>query len=126
MPYVVNPETGRKIKVGGPTYNRMMKTPSSARKLKSARKTSAPKSSGKRAKPGCSNQNKYPRVPKDKFCGPEGGACSFTYPVNTPARARAALAYARHAPLPEGIRKCAMRIAKNEGWVDPQTGHLRM
>ena len=67
-------------------------------------------------KAGCSNQGKYPDVPKKYFCGPAGGACPGTYPVNTPGRARAAKAYARHAPNPEGIKKCADRIAKREGW----------
>jgi len=75
---------------------------------------------------GCSNQDKYLHsgIPEDEFCGPEGGACDYTYPVNTRKRARAALAYARHAPDPEGIRRCVMRIADLRGWLDPQTGKL--
>jgi len=73
---------------------------------------------------GCSNVGKYKNVPSELFCGPEGGSCPGTYPVNTPGRARAALSYARHAPNPEGIKKCARRIAQTKGWVDPRTGKL--
>ena len=58
---------------------------------------------------GCSNKGKYKDVPSDLFCGPEGGSCPGTFPVNTTARARAALAYARYAPNPEGIRRCVKR-----------------
>lgn len=74
---------------------------------------------------GCSNQGKYPNVPADLFCGPAGGACQGTYPVNTPGRAIAAMSYARHAPNPEGIRACARKVAKQKGWMDPQTGKIR-
>lgn len=127
MSYIASPETGRRIKVGGPTFQRLSKDPKYAKKLaKSPRVKATPKTRSPKAKPGCSNQGKYSSVPKSKFCGKEGGACEFTYPVNTPERARAALAYARHAPLPAGIRRCAMRIAKEEGWIDPKTGKLRM
>ena len=75
---------------------------------------------------GCSNRGKYKDVPNSMFCGPEGGACPGTYPVNTPKRARAALSYARHAPNPEGIRRCTYRKANQQGWVDPTTGKLKM
>ena len=57
-------------------------------------------------KPGGSNQGKYKKGP---FCGPSGGAPSGTYPVNTKGRAQAAIAYARHAPNPSGIKKCVCR-----------------
>jgi hypothetical protein len=55
---------------------------------------------------GGSNAGKYKTGP---FCGPSGGAPKGTYPVNTKARAVAALAYARHAPNPSGIRACVCR-----------------
>lgn len=58
-------------------------------------------------KPGGSNAGKYKT--KGPFCGPAGGAPKGTYPVNTKKRAIAALAYARHAPRPEGIKRCVCR-----------------
>ena len=61
-----------------------------------------------RKKPGGSNAGKYSSS-DGPFCGPAGGAPSKTYPVNTKKRARAALAYARHAPNPSGIKACVYR-----------------
>jgi hypothetical protein len=58
-------------------------------------------------KPGGSNAGKYKT--KGPFCGPSGGAPKGTYPVNTRKRAVAALAYARHAPRPAGIKRCVCR-----------------
>lgn len=63
-------------------------------------------------KPGGSNVGKYKKGP---FCGPAGGAPKGSYPVNTCGRVAAAKAYARHAPRPEGIRRCAERAAKRLG-----------
>jgi FtsZ-binding cell division protein ZapB len=64
----------------------------------------APKDDKK--KPGGSNVGKYKKGP---FCGPSGGAPKGTYPVNTKKRAIAAIAYARHAPNPSGIKACVCR-----------------
>ena len=75
------------------------------------------KKNRKSAAAGCSNRGKYKNVDPKFFCGPSGGACDGTYPVNTKARARAALAYARHAPNPQGIRNCVRRISRQQGWV---------
>jgi len=58
-------------------------------------------------KPGGSNVGQYPGV--KKFCGPSGGAPKGSFPVNTRKRAIAALAYARNAPNPSGIRTCVCR-----------------
>jgi len=58
-------------------------------------------------KPGGSNVGQYKNV--KSFCGPAGGAPAGSYPVNTRARAVAALAYAHNAPKPEGIRSCVCR-----------------
>jgi hypothetical protein len=66
--------------------------------------TLAPKDD--RKKPGGSNAGKYKKGP---FCGPSGGAPKGTYPVNTRGRAIAAIAYARHAPNPSGIKSCVCR-----------------
>ena len=73
---------------------------------------------------GCSNVGKYEGLSPDDFCGPAGGSCQGTYPVNTPKRAIAALSYARHAPYPEGIKRCAKAKAKKEGWMDA-SGKIR-
>ena len=59
-----------------------------------------------RKKPGGSNAGKYKKGP---FCGPSGGAPKGTYPVNTRKRAISAIAYARNAPNPTGIKKCVCR-----------------
>jgi len=59
-----------------------------------------------RKKPGGSNAGTYKKGP---FCGPSGGAPKGTYPVDTRKRAIAAIAYARHAPNPAGIKKCVCR-----------------
>lgn len=54
---------------------------------------------------GGSNIGKYKRVAKKDFAGPSGGSPQGTYPINTLKRAKAALAYARNAPRPAGIRR---------------------
>lgn len=59
-------------------------------------------------KPGGSNAGKYNKS-DGPFCGPSGGAPKGTYPVGTKKRAKAALAYARNAPKPQGIRDCVCR-----------------
>jgi len=56
-----------------------------------------------RKRPGGSNVGRYPGV--KAFAGPSGGAPAGSYPINTRKRAVAALAYARNAPRPAGIRR---------------------
>jgi hypothetical protein len=53
--------------------------------------------------PGGSNVGKYKNV--ESFAGPAGGAPEGTFPINTLARAKNALARAENAPNPEGIRR---------------------
>lgn len=67
----------------------------------------------------CERKTKYIGlgIPKSEFCGPSGGACPNTYPVNTRGRVRAAKAYSRFAPNPQGIKDCADRIARRKGWI---------
>lgn len=60
-----------------------------------------------RDKPGGSNVGQYKG--QGPFCGPSGGAPKGTFPVNTKKRAIAALAYARNAPNPSGIKACVCR-----------------
>lgn len=62
-----------------------------------------------RKKPGSSNEGKYNSVSKGSFAGSSGGASPHSYPINTRARAKAALAYAHNAPNPGGIRKAVHR-----------------
>jgi len=58
---------------------------------------------------GRSNVSKYKNVPKNKFCGPAGGAVKGSYPVNTKKRCSSALSYARFSPDPCGIARCVRR-----------------
>lgn len=69
-----------------------------------------------KAPPGCSNMGKYPGVKESDFCGPAGGSCRGTFPVNTKKRAAAALRYARFAPNPEGVKSCVYRKKREKGW----------
>ena len=62
-----------------------------------------------RAKKGSSNAGKYKTVSPGKFAGKSGGADKFSFPINTLARARNALARAHYAPHPEGIRSAVYR-----------------
>lgn len=69
-------------------------------------------------RPGCSNAAKHAReglAPED-FCGPAGGSCATSFPVNTPGRAKSALGRAHFAPNPQGIHDCACAKAEREGW----------
>lgn len=57
-----------------------------------------------RKKKGSSSAGKYKDVSPKEFAGASGGASKFSFPINTLARARNALARAHYAPNPEGIR----------------------
>jgi len=76
------------------------------------------KKSPRRGRGGCSNAAKHTReglAPED-FCGPEGGSCSTSFPINTPGRAHSALGRAHFAPNPEGIKACVCREAERRGF----------
>lgn len=60
-------------------------------------------------RPGGSSIGEYKNVKKSDFAGPSGGAPQGTYPINTRKRAIAALAYARNAPNPAGIKRAVRR-----------------
>lgn len=60
-------------------------------------------------KPGSSNSGKYKTVKPSEFAGGAGGSSKYSYPINTKARAKAALAYAHNAPNPSGIRAAVKR-----------------
>lgn len=58
-----------------------------------------------RKKKGGSSAGKYKNVAPKEFAGSSGGTSKFSFPINTLARARNALARAHYAPNPEGIRR---------------------
>jgi hypothetical protein len=62
-----------------------------------------------RSKPGSSNAGKYKTVKPKEFAGASGGASKYSFPINSLARARNALARAHYAPNPEGIKKAVYR-----------------
>lgn len=137
--YIVNPLTGRNILVGGAVYNKLLKDSKIKSKVLNAKvftngemtsknnpyiknKTKSAPSKTKTA--GCSNAGKYKGLKDSDFCGPSGGSCPGTYPVNTPQRARAALSYSRFAPNPKGIKDCVYEKAKSKGWL--RNGKIKM
>jgi len=83
------------------------------------KETEAFKSGGDvRKKPGGSNVGKYPG---ERTIGPSGGAPAGSYPITkdgklNEGRGRAALAYARHAPNPAGIKAAVYRAFPS--WKD--------
>lgn len=62
-----------------------------------------------RSKKGSSNAGKYKNVSPSKFVGKSGGASKYSFPIDTLARARNALARAHYAPNPEGIKRAVYR-----------------
>lgn len=57
-----------------------------------------------RKKKGSSNAGKYKDVSPKEFAGASGGASKYSFPINTMARAKNALARAHFAPNPSGIK----------------------
>ena len=57
-----------------------------------------------REKKGSSSAGKYKTVAPKEFAGKSGGSSEYSFPINTLARARNALARAHYAPNPSGIR----------------------
>jgi hypothetical protein len=96
-----NPLTNRWIKKDGETARNLKKHLSSLNE------------EGRAYKNG---KGRYQNVPKHIFCGPAGGAPQGTFPVNNEKRCRAALSYAHNAPNPDGIRRCAVGIARKHKW----------
>jgi hypothetical protein len=62
-----------------------------------------------RAKKGSGSAGKYKTVNPKDFAGAAGGASKYSFPINTLARARNALARAHFAPNPEGIKRAVYR-----------------
>lgn len=57
-----------------------------------------------REKKGSSSAGKYKTVKPKDFAGAAGGASKYSFPINTMARARNALARAHFASNPAGIK----------------------
>lgn len=57
-----------------------------------------------RKKKGSSNAGKYKNVASKDFAGSAGGSSQYSFPIDTLARARNALARAHYAANPAGIR----------------------
>jgi len=83
-------------------------------------KVSRGKEEKMREKKGSSNAGKYKSVKPSEFAGAAGGASKFSYPINTRARARSALAYAHNAPKPGGIRKEVLKKYPSLGKKKPK------
>lgn len=69
-------------------------------------------------KPGGSNvgeKRKTSGAKEGPFCGPSGGSPKGSYPVTSAKQGKSAKAYARHAPNPEGIKKCVDRVLGKKG-----------
>jgi hypothetical protein len=62
-----------------------------------------------REKKGGSNTGKYKNVKPKDFAGKSGGTSPYSFPINTIAHARNALARAHLAPDPDGIRAAVYR-----------------
>jgi hypothetical protein len=60
-------------------------------------------------KAGSSNTGKYKNVRRSEFAGKAGGASPYSFPINTLARAKNALARAHYAPKPSGIKAAVDR-----------------
>ena len=56
-------------------------------------------------KPGGSNTGEYKTVKASDFAGAAGGSSKYSFPINTLARARNALARAHFAPDPAGLKR---------------------
>lgn len=62
-----------------------------------------------REKKGSTNAGKYKSVAPKNFAGKSGGASEYSFPIDSLARARNALARAHYAPNPAGIRSAVYK-----------------
>lgn len=106
---LVNPLSGRMMKKGGRTYEKVEEFDVDMRPPTYKQKALYSQTKYR-------NPSKYQELPESVFCGREGGAGPRTFPINSPRRCSAALTYANRAPYPEGIRRCALRKAQEQGW----------
>lgn len=76
-----------------------------------------------REKKGGSSTGRYKKVSPKEFAGKAGGTSPYSFPIDTLARARNALARAHFAPNPAGIRRAVykkypqlkLRLEKRQG-----------
>jgi hypothetical protein len=61
------------------------------------------------------SEPQYRNIPAKAFCL-KGNNGRLSFPVDSQKRCRAALAYARYAPNPAAVVRCAMAKAKAMGW----------
>ena len=107
-----------------PTSNKPRRVRSVPNKIKGSKTTALRKSLAKQGlklgqvkkMKGCGSVGKY-KPGEAPFCGPAGGACDLSFPVNTKKRAINAVVRSVNAPNPEGIRKCATDYAVKKGWI---------
>lgn len=62
-----------------------------------------------REKKGSSSTGRYKTVKPKDFAGASGGSSKYSFPINTLARAKNALARAHYAPNPSGIKAAVYR-----------------
>jgi Family of unknown function (DUF6496) len=72
-------------------------------------KVSRGKEEKMRERKGSSSAGKYKTVSPKEFAGAAGGASKYSFPINSLARARNALARKHFAPNPEGIERAVYR-----------------
>lgn len=60
-------------------------------------------------RPGGSNTGTYQDVSPKEFAGKAGGTSPYSYPINTRARAKAALKLAHNAPDEKGIKEAVYK-----------------
>jgi len=115
---LLNPYTGRFIKVDGPSHllvkQIQIKTSDFNKQKQIYLNIIHSKTSTKEL------NHKYDKIDEKYFCGEAGGypkALKRKFPVDSESRCHAALSYARYAPNPAGIEKCALKIAKKNGWA---------
>ena len=58
---------------------------------------------------GSHNAGKYKNVAPKEFAGAAGGANKYSFPIDSEARGRNALARSHYAPNPEGIRRAVWK-----------------
>ena len=108
--FIISPITKRRVKIGSKAYENLGET------LRKTRGNSLEKQKEVYDKVKNHENKRYKGLKKSDFCGPAGGDQPQTFPVSNQEECRAALTYARYAPKPEGIRKCALAKAKKNGW----------
>jgi hypothetical protein len=112
--FIINPLTKREVRIGSRTYRELGEA---LEKTKNNSVENQKKEYNKVRR----TESRYKGLKPSDYCGPAGGDQPRTFPVSNEEECRAALTYARYAPNPEGIRKCALAKAKKHGWKCGET-----